>query len=282
MKNKNKVENKNGLLTKKDINRAAWSYIFFAQSTQNFERMMGLAFCHVMEPILRKLYKNKPDEYKKSLQRHMQFFNTEPQLGSLIPGITIAMEESRAKGENVSEETIVNTKNALMGPFAGIGDSMLIGTYSPILLSIAMSMCINDGNPMGPIFFCIVWLLSMVGLQWWLFHKGYSMGLDAANMFFQNKSLADKITTGLTMMGLIVIGGVASTTVKAKFLLQFVSGDMAISVQQQIFDKIMPGIVPLLVTLATWYLMDKKKWSATKIVLLIVAFSAVMVMFGIM
>ena len=68
MKNKNE----NSLLTKKDIDKAAWSYIFFAQATQNFERMMGLAFCPVMDPILKKLYNNPPDEYKKALQRHMQ------------------------------------------------------------------------------------------------------------------------------------------------------------------------------------------------------------------
>ncbi len=277
---KNKREN--SLLNKKDINKAAWSYIFFIQATQNFERMMGLAFCHVLEPILKKLYKNDSGEYKKSLQRHMQFFNTEPQLGALIPGITIAMEEARAMGEDVSEELIVNTKNALMGPFAGIGDSMLIGTYSPILLSIAMSMCINDGNPVGPLFFCAVWLTSVVGLQWYLFHKGYDMGIGAANLFFTNRSLADKITTGLTMMGLIVIGGVAATTVKANVVYQFVSGEMSLSLQEQIFDKIMPGILPLLLTLAVWYLMDKKKWSATKIILGIVAFTAVMVFLGIM
>ncbi|WP_312425840.1 PTS system mannose/fructose/sorbose family transporter subunit IID [Lacrimispora sp.] len=277
---KNKREN--SLLNKKDINKAAWSYIFFIQATQNFERMMGLAFCHVLEPILKKLYKNDSGEYKKSLQRHMQFFNTEPQLGALIPGITIAMEEARAMGEDVSEELIVNTKNALMGPFAGIGDSMLIGTYSPILLSIAMSMCINDGNPVGPLFFCAVWLTSVVGLQWYLFHKGYDMGIGAANLFFTNRSLADKITTGLTMMGLIVIGGVAATTVKANVVYQFVNGEMSLSLQEQIFDKIMPGILPLLLTLAVWYLMDKKKWSATKIILGIVAFTAVMVFLGIM
>ena len=278
MKNKNE----NSLLTKKDIDKAAWSYIFFAQATQNFERMMGLAFCHVMEPILKKLYKNNPDEYKKALQRHMQFYNTEPQLGALIPGITIAMEEARAKGEDVSEELIVNTKNALMGPFAGIGDSMLIGTYSPILLSIAMSMCINDGNPVGPLFFCAVWLTTIVGLQWYLFHKGYDMGIGAANLYFTNKARAEQITTGLTMMGLVVIGGVAATTVKAKVIYQFVSGDMTLGIQEQIFDKIMPGVLPLLVTLAVWYLMDKKKWSATKIILAIVVFSAVMVFLGIM
>ena len=212
----------------------------------------------------------------------MQFYNTEPQLGALIPGITIAMEEARAKGEDVSEELIVNTKNALMGPFAGIGDSMIVGTYSPILLSIAMSLCINDGNPIGPLFFCAVWLTTVVGMQWWLFHKGYDMGIGAANMFFSNKALTDKITTGLTMMGLIVIGGVAATTVKANVIYQYVNGDMAISIQEKIFDKIMPGVLPLLLTLAVWYLMDKKKWSATKIVLAVVVFAAIMVVLGIM
>ena len=278
MKNKEQGQ----LLSRKDIDKAAWSYIFFSQATQNFERMMGLAFCHVVEPILKKLYKNDDEEYKRALKRHMQFYNTEPQLGALIPGITIALEEARASGEEVSEELIVNTKNALMGPFAGIGDSMLIGTLSPILLSIAMSMCINDGNPVGPIFFCVTWLVSMVALQWFLFHKGYSMGIDAANTFFKNKALTNKITTGLTMMGLIVIGGVASTTVKARVIYKFVSGDMSISIQEQIFDKIMPALLPLAATLVVWYLMDKKKWNANKIILAIVVFAAVMVALGIM
>ena len=57
---------------------------------------------------------------------------------------------------------------------------------------------------------------------------------------------------------------------------------MAISIQEQVFDKIMPAIVPLCLTLAVWYLMDKKKWSANKIILGIVIFSAVMVVLGIM
>lgn len=277
---KNKQDGK--LLSRGDVRKAAWRYIFFAQATQNFERMMGLAFCHVMVPVLEKLYKNDPEELKAAYKRHMQFYNTEPQLGALIPGITIAMEEARAAGEDVSEDLIVSTKNALMGPFAGIGDSLLIGTYSPILLSIAMSMCINDGNPIGPIFFCVVWLTTIVGLQYFLFNKGYDAGLGAADTFFKNKELTNKITTGLTIMGLIVIGGVAATTVKASILYQFVSGDMSIALQGKIFDAIMPAVIPLMITLATWFLMDKKKWSANKVILAIVVFAAIMVGLGIM
>lgn len=108
------------------------------------------------------------------------------------------------------------------------------------------------------------------------------MGIGAANLFFTNKALADKITTGLTMMGLIVIGGVASTTVSASVKYQFVSGDMILSIQEKVLDKIMPGVLPLLITLAAWYLMDKRKWPATRIVLAIVLFAAIMVALGIM
>ena len=86
----------------------------------------------------------------------------------------------------------------------------------------------------------------------------------------------------MNILGLMVIGGVAATTVKANIIYKFVSGDMSIVLQEQIFDKIMPALLPLIVTLITWYLLDKKNWSAIKIILAIVVFAAVMVGFGIM
>lgn len=270
------------ILQKSDIRKAAWRYIFFSQAAQNFERMMGLTFCFVLLPILDKLYGKNREEHRLAMIRHMQFYNTEPQLGALIPGIIIAMEEARARGEAVTEELICNTKNALMGPLAGIGDSLLIGTYSPILLSIAMSMCIEDGNPVGPIFFCAVWLTTVVGLQYYLFNKGYFMGIGAANLLFKNKALADRFTKGLTIMGLIVIGGVAKATIKADVVYTFVSGDLTIALQRKFFDVIMPSIVPLAVMIAVWFLMDKRKWSANRAILLILTFSAVMTALGVM
>lgn len=276
------MKSKGKLLNRKDVQRAAWRNIFFMQATQNFERMMGLAFCHIMVPIIDKIYKNDAEEHKRALKRHMQFYNTESQFGSVIPGIIIAMEEARASGEDVSEELIVSTKNALMGPFAGIGDSLLIGTYQPILLSIAMSLCINDGNPVGPIFFCVIWLVSVIAWQLFTFMKGYDLGIDAANTFFNNKALTEKLTTGMNILGLMVIGGVASTTVKATIAYQFVSGDMTIALQEQIFDKIMPALLPLIITLAAWYLIDKKNWSTIKVILAIIIAAAVLVAFGIM
>ena len=267
-------------LTKKDVSKAAWYWTFFHHCTQNYERMMGLAFCATLAKPLKKLYGSDKEGLSDALTRNMTFFNTEPQLGSLIPGMTLALEEAKANGEPVDPEVITSTKSALMGPFAGIGDSILVGTYNPILLSIGIGLSAG-GSPIGAIFFFLTWTISVVALKYFGFIKGYSMGMDAVTNLLHS-SLKDKIVTALNIIGLIVIGGVASTTVAAPIKLAFVAGEMNVEIQASILDKILPGLVPMLLTLLCYWLIDKKGWSANKIILLILAIAAVCVPLGIM
>lgn len=267
-------------LTKKDVSNAAWYWTFFHHCTQNYERMMGLAFCATLAKPLKKLYGDDKKGLSDALTRNMAFFNTEPQLGSLIPGMTLALEEAKANGEPVDAEVISSTKSALMGPFAGIGDSILVGTYNPILLSIGIGLSAG-GSPIGAIFFFLTWTISVVALKYFGFIKGYSMGMDAVTNLLHS-GLKDKIVTALNIIGLIVIGGVASTTVAAPIKLAFVAGEMNVEIQASILDKILPGLVPMLLTLLCYWLIDKKGWSANKIILLILAIAAVCVPLGIM
>lgn len=267
-------------LTKKDVSKAAWYWTFFHHCTQNYERMMGLAFCATLAKPLKKLYGSDKKGLSDALTRNMAFFNTEPQLGSLIPGMTLALEEAKANGEPVDPEVITSTKSALMGPFAGIGDSILVGTYNPILLSIGIGLSAG-GSPIGAIFFFLTWTISVVALKYFGFIKGYSMGMDAVTNLLHS-GLKDKIVTVLNIIGLIVIGGVASTTVAAPIKLAFVAGEMNVEIQASILDKILPGLVPMLLTLLCYWLIDKKGWSANKIILLILAIAAVCVPLGIM
>lgn len=267
-------------LTKKDVSKAAWYWTFFHHCTQNYERMMGLAFCATLAKPLKKLYGSDKKGLSDALTRNMAFFNTEPQLGSLIPGMTLALEEAKANDEPVDPEVITSTKSALMGPFAGIGDSILVGTYNPILLSIGIGLSAG-GSPIGAIFFFLTWTISVVALKYFGFIKGYSMGMDAVTSLLHS-GLKEKIVTALNIIGLIVIGGVASTTVAAPIKLAFVAGEMNVEIQASILDKILPGLVPMLLTLLCYWLIDKKGWSANKIILLILAIAAVCVPLGIM
>lgn len=267
-------------LTKKDVSHAAWTWTFFHHCCQNYERMMGLAFCHTMSKPLKKLYANDKKGLAEGLTRHMAYFNTEPQLGAVIPGITLALEEAKANGKDDNAELITSTKSALMGPFAGIGDSILVGTYNPIILSIGIGLSAG-GSPIGAILFWLLWVGTVLPLKYFGFIKGYSMGLNTVNTLMSG-GMKDKIIDALNIIGLIVIGGVASTTVRAPIKYAFIAGDMEVALQSTIFDAIVPGLAPLLLTLLCFWLIDKKNWSANKIILLILGIAAVCVPLAIM
>ena len=87
------------------------------------------------------------------MNTYTAFFNTEPQVGSIIVGVTAGLEEARANGnEGVDAETINGLRAGLMGPIAGIGDSLLVGTLIPILLGIALGLS-TGGSIIGPLFY---------------------------------------------------------------------------------------------------------------------------------
>lgn len=140
-------------LSKKDVVKSFWRWTFFSHANYNYERLAGTGFCHAMAPIIEKLYKDNPEEYKAAVQRHIEFYNTEPHFGGVINGMVIAMEEERANGAPISDEAINGIKTGLMGPFAGIGDTLWQGTLTPILLSIGISLA-SSGSLAGPAGLC--------------------------------------------------------------------------------------------------------------------------------
>ena len=147
------------ILSKKDVRKCYVNWITFALGCQNMERMMAPAFVRMFGLVSEKLYDSK-EEQQKLLDRHTQFFNTEEAFGSIIPGVILGMEEKRAEGEEIPDELIQSTKTALMGPFAGMGDSLIGGTLRPILCSIAMGLSASTGSIAGPLFYCVALALS--------------------------------------------------------------------------------------------------------------------------
>ncbi|MFM1535672.1 PTS system mannose/fructose/sorbose family transporter subunit IID [Helcococcus ovis] len=270
----------NKILTKKDVSKSAWTWMFFHHCAQNYERMQGLAYCHTLSKPLEKIYKDDKKGLSEALKRNLVFFNTEPQLGSIVPGISLALEEDYyLNGKDGNTDLMTNVKNSLMGPLAGIGDSLLVGTLNPILLSIGIGLS-EGGSPLGPLTFLFLWLAIVIPMKYLLFIKGYTLGIDAVKILSDTK-LKNMLTTFLSIVGLIVIGAVASTTIKAPIALQFTSGKMVISLQE-IFEKILPKFIPLVLTLVSFYLVKIKKWSTNKLLISIFILSFILVIVGIM
>ena len=66
------------------------------QASFNYERMHALGMCFDMVPAIKRLYDTK-EEQKEAMNTYTAFFNTEPQVGSIIVGITAGLEEAKSK-----------------------------------------------------------------------------------------------------------------------------------------------------------------------------------------
>lgn len=164
-------------LTKKIIKKSFWRWTCFSHSNYNYERMQSSGFLHAMLPVLNRLYEGDENALRDSYNRHLEFFNTEPHFGGIIGGLTIALEEEKASGAPITGDAINSIKTGLMGPLAGIGDTLWQGTLVPILLSIAISIG-SEGNIFGPIFYVVSMFAIMLGIAYYLWMQGYNYGKE--------------------------------------------------------------------------------------------------------
>jgi PTS system mannose-specific IID component len=250
-------------LTRGDVRRAFWLWTFFSHANYNYERLQGTAFAHAMTPIISKLYKS-PDEVKAALKRHLVFFNTEPNVGGVIHGAVIAMEEQRANGAPIDDDDINAVKSGLMGPLAGVGDSISQGTITPILLSIGIGIA-AAGQPFGAILYFVLEVGIMVALAYFFWFQGYDRGREGVTAMLKS-GLLDRVLTGAGVLGNMVMGALTFQFVNIYLTLSWnidVGGGQTklFDVNRDLLGAIMPGLLPLAFTLLTWYLIARRRVS---------------------
>lgn len=263
------IPQKVGILTKKDLIYSSLLWEVHAQGAYNYERMQGIGFAHCMVPILKKLYKNDKKAMSEALSRHMGFFNVSPQFAAVIPGLVAAMEEQKCLGiQGIDETSIISIKTSLMGPVSGIGDTVTQGVLVPLLLSFFIGISM-DGNVLGPILYSIIITVIMLTINYFSFMFGYKKG-GAAILNFLESGFMNKITDGAMIMGCIVIGGLVAKYVNLKVGITFGSGKAAFDLQKQLLDVILPGLLPLSLTLGCYKLSDKGMSSAKVMAILVI------------
>ena len=265
-------------LTKKTLTKSFHNWYYGNLTCFSQEHMQTFGYLCSMLPVVNELYNQKQDK-AKAMQTYTAFFNTEPQIGSVIVGMTAGLEEARANGEDVDDETINGLRAGLMGPLAGIGDSLVVGTVIPILLGVALGMS-NGGSPLGAIFYIIVWnLFAYFGMKF-LYFKGYELGGKAVDFLVgpQGEALRESIT----MLGGIVIGAVAATwvSVTTNFTLTAQGAKEPYLELQKTLDSVYPGFLTAAFIILCWYLLAKKKMSPIKVMLLLVVIAFVGVLIG--
>ena len=266
------------VLNKRDLMKVFWRS-FTMEWTWNYERQANLGYGFAMVPILEKLYKDKPEEKAEALQRHLEFFNTTPHVSTLILGISSAMEEQNSTQEDFDTSSINNVKVGLMGPLAGIGDSLLWGTLRIIATGIGTSLALQ-GNILGPILFLLIFNIPHIILRYICMMGGYKLGAGFLSKM-QQGGLMDKVTYGASIVGLMSIGAMIATMVTVNIPLSYGEGDSAIVIGD-ILNGIIPGIIPLLFTGFIYWLVTKKKMKTTVALLLILVIGIIGSLTGIL
>lgn len=270
----------NKKLSKKDLVRAYWRWMFFSHANYNYERLQATGVVYALSPILKKLYGDKPEELKKSLERHLQFFNTEPSFGNPILSIAIAMEEQKANGYPIQDEMIEGFKTGMMGPLAGIGDTLFQGTLIPILLSFTIPFAAKGNIILGPVAFGVLLLGIMLPVAYYLWMKGYATGRKGI-VELLNSSKLQKVMTFSQMLGAIVIGALAANFVSISTPLKIPLGETSLNVQKGILDELLLGLLPLSITLVT-YGMLKKKIKPTLVLVVLILIGGILGALGIL
>lgn len=243
-------------VTKKELNKTFWRS-FALQGAFNYERMQNIGYCYSMIPAIRKLYTDKTEQ-SEAISRHLEIFNTTPAMVPTILGISVAMEEENSNNYEFDTQSVNAVKASLMGPLAGIGDSLFWGTFRIIAAGIGVSLA-KDGNLFGPILFLLLYNIPNILIRVFGLKYGYSLGVNSLYRI-QKEGLMDKIMSIATIIGLSVVGGMVATMLNITTPLTWnLSG--AEIVLQDILDQILPKMLPLIVTMLVWKAM--KKFSVT-------------------
>ncbi|HEO5111133.1 TPA: PTS system mannose/fructose/sorbose family transporter subunit IID, partial [Streptococcus agalactiae] len=162
-------------------------------------------------------------------------------------------------------------KMALMGPLAGIGDSLSQFCLAPLFSTIAASLA-TDGLVMGPILFFVAMNTILTGIKLVTGMYGYRLGTSFIDKLSEQMSV---ISRAANIVGVTVISSLAATQVKLTIPYTFAPEKVTSTTQkivtvQGMLDKIAPALLPALYTFLMFYLIKNKKWTTYKLVILTV------------
>lgn len=261
-------------LEKKDYVKTSMR-AYFLQNGFNYGNYQGLGYANMLYPALRKMYKDDDDKLQETLQENVEFFNTNLHFVPFITSLHLIMLENGTPSKEIR-----NIKMALMGPLAGIGDSLVQFCLAPLLGTIGASLA-SDGFVMGPLIYflgmnIILFLVKYLTGVW-----GWKLGTSIIDKL---SSMMEQISNVASMIGVTVIAGLAVSFVKIKTPLQYATvmptGEEKIVAIQAMFDAVAPNLLPVLYTALMYYLIKVKKWTTYKLVIFTIMIGVLLSVIG--
>ncbi len=239
-------------LTNRDLRRLFFRSLLL-EANFNFETWQNTGFAFAILPVLKKLYPTR-DSMSAALVRHLQFFNTSTYGCTFILGMTAAMEEQNSRDADFDADSINSVKLGLMGPLAGVFDSLFWGTLKVIAAGVGVSLALK-GQITGAILFILLFNVPHLWLRYKLTFVGYKAGTAFLRKLTKDNAM-DRLKHGAAILGLMVVGAMPATlmSVHTPFIVGTNGSGVAL---QGILDEIVPAIIPLALTFLVYYFIKK-------------------------
>ena len=239
-------------LTKKDLNRVYYR-IHLMNLTMNYQQSQGIGFYTAMVPILERLYKDaSPEVQEAASERHLTYFLSQITATGMILGLVGAIEETTP--EESKTEAVAGIKTGMMGPLAGIGDSLFKITLQAITGSIGAALALQ-GNIIGPIIMFVLFVGTNEAIKYFGIHKSYELGMSWLSGT-EGSQIIDRLVRAAGVLGLTVIGSLIASSVKFSIgsIIKVKETEIVI---QDLFDSFMPLVLPLVFTVCLYLLFRK-------------------------
>lgn len=265
-------------LTKKDYTKTTLR-AYFLQNGFNYSNYQGLGYALVVYPAFKKLFGDDEERLANELVANCEFYNTNPNFLPFITSIHLAMAENE-----MSYDEIRGIKMALMGPLAGIGDSLSQFCIAPLFSTIFASLAMEN-IWLAPILFLLAENITLVTIKLVMGAYGRKLGTSMIDKLSEKMGI---ISEAASMIGVTVIAGLAAMFVKMNVGISLAAGEVAEGATQStvniqaMLDKVAPALLPILYTILMYYLIKKKSWTTYKLVIFTVVIGIVLSYFNIL
>lgn len=219
-----------------------------------WEKMQALNYLRTMIPVINR-YNESKEERIEGYKRHWELFNTTPTVSGFISGLSASMEKQASEDKSFDRASINAVKTSLMGPLAGIGDSIFQSTWRVISTGIAIGFA-QQGNILGPILFLLIYNIPATIVRYLGPYIGFGLGSKFMESAAENGILGF-ITKAASIVGLMTVGAMTSSMVNLEIAYVFEMNGAEQSIQSMI-DTIFPKLLPLLLVLVCFRLLNKK------------------------
>jgi PTS system mannose-specific IID component len=180
-----------------------------------------------------------------------------------------------------------NLKVALMGPLAGIGDTVQAVLVTPPFNILAASLAV-EGNWMAPVMATLPLIVLFV-VRWPLFNFGYKRSVNVIEDV-SGSSGFEKLQVAASVLGMTVIGGFVPSMLKSLVIKWSPSVSLegeggvitGTSDIQKTLDAILPYLLPILLVGFCYWLIKIRKVTPLKTLLVVFVLMFLAGAFGIM